>query len=308
MSTQNPESLMYQILGLKEEIDQVSSKLNNINGFFGSLSLRMPKFDPSELGFLRTVSWLYVLYYEVGKVNVNFLTERFSAYNLDSDKKLSKHLLNVQQLRTFLQHNLDPKEQHNLVIQEACEQWLKDRCETPIPGDDQHWNICLISLLSEAIDFLSTLRKCIRKIERDESREEILREWDFLRKRFHPPHEFDNLISKVAADMGRENLDVIRFRKRFYQDWVKELELLKGNYEFEIEARKLIEDVLLNKITSVLPITGYDIINELNVVPGPKVGLFLEKARNLYSIKPCSREELLEKLIVDIDRNDDIQK
>lgn len=308
MSEQNPESLMYQILGLKEEIDQVSSKLNNINGFFGSLSLRMPNLVPSELGFLRTVSWLYVLYYEVGKVNVNFLTERFSAYNLDSDEKLSKHLLNVQQLRTFLQHNLDPKVQHNLVIQEACEQWLKDRCETPIPADDQHWNICLINLLIEAIDFLSALRTCIRKIERDESREEILREWDFLRKRFHPPHEFDNLISKVAADMGRENLDIIRFRKRFYQDWVKELELLKGNYEFEIEARKLIEHVLLNKITSVIPITGYDIINEFNIVPGPKVGLFLEKARNLYSIKPCSREELLEKLIVEIDRNDDIQK
>ena len=306
MSTQNPESLMYQILGLKEEIDQVSAKLNNINEFFGSLSLKNPIFIPSELGFLRIVSWLYVLYYEVGKVNVNFLTERFPAYNLDPDKKLSKHPLIVQQLRTFLQHNLDPKEKHSLVIQEACEQWMNDRCETPIPVDEQHWKICLINLLSEAIDFLSTLRTCIRKIEQDESREEILREWDFLRKRFHPPHEFDNLISKVAADMGRENLEVIRLRKRFYQEWMKELELLKGNYEFEIEGRKLIEHVLLNKITSVLPITGYDIINEFNIVPGPKVGLILEKARNLYSIKPCSCEELLEKLRIELNKDNNI--
>lgn len=296
MNTPDPSSSMYQIFGLKEEIDQVCSKLNNINGFFGSVSLRIPKFDPSELGFLRTVSWLYVLYYEVGKVNVNFLTDRFSAYNLDSDEKLSKHLLNVQRLRTFLQHNLNPKQQQNLVIQEACEKWMNDKCETPIPGDDQQWNICLISLLNEAIDFFSALRTCIRKIEQDESREEILIEWDFLRKRFHPPHEFDTLISKIASDMGRDNLDAIRLRKRFYQDWMKELELLKADYNFEIEARKLIEHVLLNKITSVLPITGYDIIDEFNVVPGPKVGLLLEKARNLYNVKPCSREELLEEL------------
>lgn len=296
MSTPDPESMMYQILSLKEEIDQVTSKLNKTDGFFGSLSLRMPKFVPSELGFLRTVSWLYVLYYETGKVNVNFLTERFSAYDIDSNKKLSKHLLSVQQFRTFLQHNLDPKEQHNLVIQKSCEEWLEDRCGTPIPGNEQQWNSCLINLLDEAIEFLSALRTCIRNIEKDESRDEILREWDFVRKRFHPTNEFDNLIFKVATDMGRENLDFVRLRKRFYDEWVKELELLQGNYDFEVEGRKLIEHVLLYKLTPVLPITGNDIIKEFNISPGPEVGKFLERAHKLYIAEPCSRDELLKKL------------
>jgi hypothetical protein len=36
MSMQDPESLMYQILRLKEEIDDVASKLNEINGVFGT--------------------------------------------------------------------------------------------------------------------------------------------------------------------------------------------------------------------------------------------------------------------------------
>jgi hypothetical protein len=175
---QDPESLMYQILRLKEEIDDVASKLNEINGVFGAISLGIPKFTPSELGFLRTVSWLWVLYYEAGKVNVNFLTERFSAYNLDSDEKLAKHLRIVQQLRTLLQHDLNPQESRNLVI-------------------------------------FSGLRTCIRSIEQDDSQKQILNEWGFIRKRYHPPHEFDNLISKVAADMGRENLDAVRLRKRF---------------------------------------------------------------------------------------------
>jgi hypothetical protein len=301
MSMQDPESLMYQILRLKEEIDDVASKLNEINGVFGATTLRITNFVPSELGFLRTVSWLYAMYYEVGKVNVNFLTERFSAYNLDSDEKLAKHLRIVQQLRTFLQHDLNPQESRNLVIQEACEQWLKDQCETPIPGDDQQWKICLTSLLNNAIDFFSALRTCIRSVEQDDSRKQILNEWDFIRKRYHPSHEFDNLISKVATDMGRENLDVVRLRKRFYTEWVKELDLLRGNYDFEVEAQKLIEHALLQKMTPVLPITGHDIINEFNVMPGPKVGQLLEKARNLYNIEPCSRDELLEKLRLEID-------
>jgi len=308
MSMQDPESLMYQILRLKEEIDDVASKLNEINGVFGATTLRITNFVPSELGFLRTVSWLYAMYYEVGKVNVNFLTERFSAYNLDSDEKLAKHLRIVQQLRTLLQHDLNPQESRNLVIQEACEQWLKDRCGTPIPGDDQQWKICLTSLLNEAIDFFSGLRTCIRSIEQDESRNQILNEWDFIRKRYHPPHEFDNLISKVAADMGRGNLDAVRLRKRFYTEWVKELDLLRGNYDFEVEARKLIEHALLQKMIPALPITGHDILNEFNVVPGPIVGQLLEKARNLYNIEPCSRDELLEKLRREIDINKNINK
>jgi hypothetical protein len=233
---QDPESLMYQILRLKEEIDDVASKLNEINGVFESISLKIPKFTPSELGFLRTISWLWVLYYEVGKVNVTFLTERFFAYNLDPDGKLAEHLHIVQQLRTYLQHNLNPKESHNIDIKEACERWLKDRCGTPIPGDNRQWKICLTSLLNDAIDFFSVLRTCIRSIEEDESRNQILSEWDFIRKRYHPPHEFDNLIFKVAADMGRENLDAVRLRKRFYTEWVKELDLLRGNYDFEVEA------------------------------------------------------------------------
>lgn len=384
VSIQDPESLMYQILGLKEEIDHVASRLNEINEVFGPLSLRMPRFIPSELGFLRTVSWLFVMYYEVGKVNVDFLTERLSVYNLDPEylfswdeipgndnvrlieivkwsfnidwvkiakiekidddkairlsneknylllmvnedktsinlrtddgrtdkfivktensklriynKKLSKHLIIVQQLRTFLQHNLDPKERHNLVIQEACEQWQKQWCGTPIPGDERQWKICLIHLLNEAIDFFSALLTCIRCIEQDESRDQIIREWDFLRKRYHPPHEFDSLISKVAADMGREELDAARLRKRFYEEWVKELELLQGSYDFEIEARKLIEAVILYKLASVLPITGNDIIAEFNISPGPEVGQFLDRARKLYITQPCSREQLLKKL------------
>lgn len=308
MNTQNPESLMYQILDIKDEIDLVASKLSDFNGVFGPLSLRKPRFTPAELGFLRTVSWLYVLYYEIGKVNVDFLTERFFAYNLDSDKKLIRHLRTVQQLRTFLQHNLDPNEKQNLLIQEACEQWIKDRCGTPIPGDDQQWKICLNYLLDEAIHFLSALRTCIRSIEKDESREQIVSEWDFLHKRYHPPHEFDNLIYKAATDMGRENLDIVRLRKRFYEEWTKELELLQGNYDFEVEARKLIEHVLLNKLTAVLPITGNDIIKEFNLSPGPDVGLFLERARSLYNAKPCSREELINKLKLGISTNNDLKK
>jgi hypothetical protein len=108
MSTSDPASLMYQILRLRESIDRMASRLNGGEKVFREISLEMPKFVPAELGLLRTVSWFYVLYYEAGKVNVEFLREKFSTYNIDPRDDLSTHLRNTQHLRTFFQHNLYP--------------------------------------------------------------------------------------------------------------------------------------------------------------------------------------------------------
>jgi hypothetical protein len=199
MNASDPASLMYEISRLREEIDRIASKLNQGVGVFSSLSIPMPKFTPAELGLLRTVSWFYVLYYEVGKVNIEFLSERFSAYSLDSEQKIDNHLHRVQQLRTFFQHNLDPSKAHDRKIQEDCEQWFQGQCKTYEPRNEEHWQNCLIGFLYEVHNFFIVLQKCIHCIEQDESREQILRDWDFRRKRYHPPHEFDRLIAIVGG-------------------------------------------------------------------------------------------------------------
>lgn len=297
MSASAPASLMYEIFRLREEIDRMSARLNQGTAIFDNLSIPIPKFTPPELGLLRTVSWFYVLYYEAGKVNIDFLNERLSTYNLDIDEKVSHHLHIVQQLRTFFQHNLNLSKPHDRKIQEDCERWFQNQCKTYEPREDGHWQNCLIGFLDEAHSFFVALQKCIHYIEQDESREQILHDWEFRRKRYHPPHEFDELISIVAADMGRDALDAVRLRRRFYDKWIRELELLQGDYYFEIEARKLIEHVLLYETTAVLPITGDNIMQEFNIPPGRQVGQMLELARNLYNADPyLSRNDLLEKL------------
>jgi hypothetical protein len=67
-------------------------------------------------------------------------------------------------------------------------------------------------------------------------------------------------------------------------------------YDFEREARKLIEDALLKDPTSVLPITGSDILAEFGLSPGPLIGSLLAEGKRIYQLEPCSRKILLEKL------------
>ncbi len=293
----NPEGLMYQVVGRVDEINRVSSRLIESNyQAFEPASLEMPRLEPAELGFLRSVSWLFVMYYEVGKVGVGFLASRLSAYGLDPNGKLEGHRRLVQQLRTFLQHNLNPRKRHDRTIQEACELWLREQCGTAVPGTNGHWEKCLQGLLKEAHEFLGGLLEALRGIEGDESRDEICRDWQFRIQRYHPPEAFDGLILKVANDMGRENIDPARLRVAFYEKWNQELALLAAGYEFEIEARKLVEHALLTATTPALPITGRDIMDTFNISPGPQVGELLARARQIYDSEPCSRETLLIRL------------
>ena len=297
MSKPSPETLMYKLISLRQEINELTrSLINNQEKVFGELSLTMPKFTPAELGLLRTVSWLYVLYYEVGKANVEFLVEKLSAYSMDPEEKNARHFHTVRYLRTFFQHHLNPNESRDASIQTACQQWFQEQCRTTLPREEEQWKDCLIGLLNEAVSFLITLEICIDQIKNDESCAEILREWEFRCTRYHPPPEFDRLIEEVAADMGRENIESTRLRKNFYDKWVKALELLQGNYNFKVEARKLIEHALLSETTAILPITGNDIMQTFNIKPGPQVGTLLERAQIFYQDQPCSREILLNKL------------
>ena len=50
-------------------------KAEDIDYVFTDISLPKPKFSHQEVGFLRIVPWLYVLYYEAGKINVDFICQ-----------------------------------------------------------------------------------------------------------------------------------------------------------------------------------------------------------------------------------------
>ena len=298
MTTPYPHGLMYEIISRRDEINLLASRAIGIEDLvFREISLPMPKFNPAELGFMLAVSWLFVLYHEAGKVGVAFLANRFPAYLLDPQNHLVAHYRVIQLFRTYHQHNLDLSKPHDIDIREVCEKWLAEQCGTPIPGNEDQWNVCLISLLSEALSFLDALYQCIRGIENDESQQMIVQEWIIRLRRYHPPHEFDTLISKVASDMGRDTIDPIRLRERHYGKWTNDLSQLHGEYEFDVEARRLIEHTLLAETTATIPITGNDVMEVFGISPGREVGHLLARAHALYQSAPCSRDSLLQLLM-----------
>lgn len=297
MSTQNPEQLMYRIVGKAEETNtRVIALLADGAGLFEVVSQRMPKFVPAELGFLRSVSWLYVLYWEAGKVSLPYVVKRFDAYTLDTDGRIRDHAFNVQRLRTYTQHNLNVEESHDKKTISDCHDWFSSVCGTAVPDSEEEWNTCLTALLQQSLEFLEALLAALRLIEKDESREAICDDWRFRRSRYHPPHEFEALVPAIAVDMGHEYVDPERLVRRYYEKWTQSLRAFSSEYVFETEARKLIENAILVELSTLMPITGQDIIREFGVEPGKLVGQLLREAREIYQRTPCTRIELLDRL------------
>ena len=181
------EARMYSVLSLLDDLGRLTSELIKSDEAFGRPSLRMPRFTPAELGFLRLVSWLYVVYQETARADIQFISGKLSAYSLDPTGELRAHAEAVRNLRTFLQHNVDPEMPKNRRLHESCKIWFRRHCKTTEPSADEEWRQCLSALLEETIQFLSALQACVRRIEQDESGDRILYEWHVCRKRSRAP-------------------------------------------------------------------------------------------------------------------------
>lgn len=288
---------LLEIIRQREIVDRLSSHLFKSKGMFGETSVGVPALrSSSELAFRQIVSWLYVHYFELAKASIEFLIAHFESYGLTLDSKVMRHPMIVQSLRTYLEHNLSPTRPRDVQTQERCENWFNEVSGTIAPDTEPQWKSCVDKILAEARAFFAALEQTVRFIEVDESRNEISNEWRLKVKRDVRPEMFDPIIAVAAADLGREALDIVRFRVRNFEKWAADLQALRTEYDFQFEARRLVEKELLSDRSRVMPITGADLIASFSLQPGPLVGDILKCAERLYMGEPCSRERLLERI------------
>lgn len=289
----HPARGLVEVVRLRDQVDQLAEALlPSRSRVFGGVSLPLPNLEgSSELAFIRTTSWLYVHYFEVGRVGVRFLVRRGDRQA--GSRHGDSHLDAVHALRTHLEHSLDPRSQSDIAIVDACSSWFEASCGTRLPRSENHWSGLCTALIHEARAFILRLRELLGQIEHDTDRALILRQWEDRLERDWPAHRFHELIATVAADVGREAVDPVAFFGRHGASFSEGMRLLREDCDFEVEARKFVEKALLSDAISVLPITGQDIMDAFNIPPGPEVGRLLQLARSSYEAEPCDGRDLL---------------
>jgi hypothetical protein len=238
---------------------------------------------------------LYIIYFESGKEAIDFLIDKFDAYNLDKDG-LRHHKSLIHCLRTNFQHGLDLSDDRSIALKKKENDWFQTYIGNPYPQNEIEWKICLDEITITSTRFLSSLMQCIEHIKNDESANRILKDWNTYCSHYHDPYEFDEIISIVANDMGMDALDVVKHRKRHFASWSQELSNLYAGYDFKTEAAKLVQQSLLQ--SPAIPLTTQDLMSALGIRPGPSVILYLRKAIDSYISSPCDKAELLRRMIL----------
>ncbi len=265
---------------------------------FDELYVLLPDPESPESAFLRATSWLYCLYFEAGRISLNFLQRLGEAYSLVERVAADKHVETVRCLRTELHHNLGFAES-DMAARSMAEGWRRRVCGTALPRSADQWRSCYDSIVEEACVFLSTIDNVVRRIESEGAEaQHHIDEWLRRLNRSWVGAAFDPLINDAKYRLAREALNTVAFRNRHLEKWRKQLDLLDDGFDFEFEASRLIEKAMLDDDSVVLPITGKDVIDVVGVPPGREVGLFLEEARRHFEINKSTKEALLDHLKV----------
>ena len=269
---------------------------------FLPISLPQPDFSIPIHAFFTSVSWLYVLYNESGKITVDFLRERCEALGLDPEHLISKHLNLTNCLRTCLQHNVNTARIDGASKFHICQEYIDDCLGTKQeifrwPDTPENWNTVLSRFLGDAESVFASFSTGVGMVLADqESRDRSLQVLIARFDKRHFPYEYDDVVESACRDLGIDYVDVTIVRNKYYSTWNTKITLMNTNQDFKYQARMLVENTLVREEQLPPPITGADIINHLQVSPGKDVRRLLNEAYKIYNENPCDKEALLTSL------------
>ena len=257
--------------GLRVHLDRAS---------IATINTRPPATSDDEVGFLRLTTWSYALLFEAGRTSFGLLLD---VPPIDSNPSaLSKHkatIRAVQQLRTWLHHNMGFDSDRELEIRRAVSDWFLVSCDATAPTNRDHWERCFGRLCTDVEELVSYCAAVLSSIMRSvEDREQVLATWRLRLQRDWEAHRFDQLVADSAARLGLQ-LNARAFRERRLSDWRRFLESIPESEDPMPVIERLIDSEVLDYQRSVLPLGAKDLMREMGLSPGPDVKVALEHVR-----------------------------
>jgi len=292
----DPYKLLHEFVTAREKINSIGKSLVGGSNLIRPISLNLPDVSVPIHGFYTTISWLYVTYFEAGTITISFLMERACRLESQIGTQLSRHKSLVHSFRTFLQHNLNFTNNHDIAKKEFCANWIFRLIKQQWPSSNDQWKIALAALLIESNVFIKHILGAALSIADDDNKSTALR---ILRSRLQRQlsgSEYDGIISEAAYDMGMTSIDPSMIRRQHIGKWNRNLQLLREGSDFRYEARRLVEQAILNEEKAPLAIIGKDIILGFGIAPGIKVKKLLETAQKISADKPMGRLEIMAEL------------
>jgi len=282
---------------LKQRVNEVESSAEALFGkdclFFQPLSLRPPHRGCAELVFLRAIFWLQGLLHECAGSPIRSCLRQtqFS----DSEGHGLLYLDELQALRTHASHNLDPSSGSDKKTEFTCLQWYRRVSISTPPMCDDAWNQCALALIAGADGLLQKCCEFLCRLKSMSDNNFLIEEIRRAAEGQITPYAFDSIVSSVAADLGRSGTNLDKFRASHQKAWIESLGMLREGYDFQHEARRLVEESFLAN-PEKSPVSGFEIITQLRVPQGERVGKLLKVAQQFFDSGIRDKTQILERL------------
>ncbi len=283
-----------------KRVDLINKKALNLSEdiyVFEDINIKKLKSSPSELGFLYLIALLYISYFECGKIGVKFLIGKMEAFNLCSSK-YELHLRDVNDLRTYLYHNLSYTNAPDVKRITRCKNWFEDSCGSADIGEEAEWNLCLEHAYNNTIELLNDLEDVICFIEADDFKYDIIDDWRFSINNRITKYECEIFVGEIADYLGKE-VNEYKLTNVYFSKWCQEVkyENYTDKCEYLQRIRKAIEGTLIREIRKSLPISGKDIMEKFSLSGGKKIGELLLKATEIFETdENMSKQDILDRL------------
>ena len=259
------------------------------------ITVRPPEGDDSEVSFLRLVAWSYALVFEAGRVAIPYLLQLPGGVSQSSsDAKAARERLKI--LRTWSFHNLGFENDRDAAISRDVQRWFINTSGMYPPRGVEAWRSCFLALCSEVGLIIAYCQNAMTIVlsapdDGDRATEDLRRRID----RAWPAHEFHKLVGDAAIRLGI-SVDARKFCSSRLARWRKFLETIADSDNLSAHMVRMIERDLLDHVADVLPIDGRDVMNHVNLAPGPGVGDALLRARELFRSGIVDPTDLLDRL------------
>lgn len=247
-----------QITNCEQKIDDINTLISHLLDdkeaiFFSKVNVIRPNFQNKELSFVRLVTWLYTLYFEAGKDSLKVIKTSMSP---ESRKLYTNNSKLVNNFRTKLHHNLDRTSSRSFKIEKDCHKWTKSVCSKQIPTSEAEWEQCSVQLLQEAYEVLTTIASELEQMTDSKSQKEIfIYNWLASKEKSLQPHIYDQIIETSLALINQKDIDVVSYRKKYYENWNNSISLLNSDANYDNEARKIVESSIIKDFSIRLPVT-----------------------------------------------------
>ncbi len=258
------------------------------------VGVRGPAGASDEAAFLRLTAWSYALLFECGRILIPFLLQVQLPGAANGNRRSHDETLRiVHALRTWLFHSLTPHKEHDITVSKIVSDWFLRVCNSTSPQTSRQWSSSFESLCMQVFELVRNCTVAVSEIATagadskwilDNLRLRLGRDW--------PAHQFDAIVDDAASRLG-ETINARALRERRIADWRKFLSTLPEDADLQREMERLIDAEVANHFNALLPLTTRELMEVLNLDPGPRVKTAIEALRRAHESGIRDRNELI---------------